>query len=78
MAIPDHVARNFETLGRAAQSGNLGLVECVHPDTGEVHFLLCAVAPNASGIPGIVFARLLDHNPFGTLLPVAGLAERCR
>lgn len=73
MAIPDHVTRNFETLGRAAQSGHLGMIECADPATGEIHFLLCAVAANYSSNPEIVFAELLDRNPFDTLLPVAGM-----
>jgi hypothetical protein len=78
MTIPDHVTRNFETLGRAAQSGNLGMIECADPSTGEIRFLLCAVAPSNGGIPRIVFAELLDRNPFDTLLPVEGLKGRCR
>jgi len=73
MSIPDHVTRNFETLGRAAQSGHLAMIECADPATGEIHFVLCAVAPNGSGIPGIVFAELLDRVPFDGLLPVAGM-----
>jgi hypothetical protein len=64
MAIPEYVARNFKTLGRAAESGNLGMIECADPATGEIHFLLCAVAPDPSGVPAIVFAELLDRNPF--------------
>ena len=71
MTIPDHVTRNFETLGRAAQSGNLGMIECIDPATGDIRFMLCAVTCGTSSVPGIVFAELLDHNPFGTLVPVA-------
>lgn len=78
MTIPDHVERNFETLGRAAQAGNLGMIECADPETGEIHFLLCAVAPNSSGVSRIVFAELLNRNPFDRLLPVAGLPGSCR
>jgi hypothetical protein len=70
MTIPDHVERNFKTLGRAAQSGTLGMIACIDPATGAIRFLLCAVAPSSSGIPGIVFAELLDRDPFDTLPPV--------
>ncbi|MBA2935242.1 hypothetical protein HZF05_14230 [Sphingomonas sp. CGMCC 1.13654] len=73
MTIPDHVSRNFATLGRAAQSGNLGMIECADPATGEIHFLLCAVAATGSGIPRIVFAELLGSNPFDRLLPVVDM-----
>ena len=78
MTIPAHVSHNFETLGRAAQSGNLGMIECADPATGEIHFLLCAVAATGSGIPRIVFAELLDRNPFDGFLPVAGMSGTCR
>ena len=48
MAIPEHVTSNFETLGRAALSGKLGMIECADPATGEIHFLLCVAAPTSS------------------------------
>jgi hypothetical protein len=78
MTIPDHVERNFKTLGRAAQSGTLGMIACIDPATGAIRFLLCAVAPSSSGIPGIVFAELLDRDPFDTLPPVAAMPGSCR
>jgi hypothetical protein len=78
MSIPDYVTHNFETLGRAAQSGNLGIIECADPATGEIHFLLCAVASSLSGIPRIVFAELLDSNPFDRFLPVGTMQAGCR
>jgi hypothetical protein len=43
MAIPDAYRRNFATLLRAAEDGNLALVECSDGATGEPPYVLCAV-----------------------------------
>ena len=35
MSIPDHARANFQTLLRAANSGDLALMECTDVATGE-------------------------------------------
>ena len=41
--IPDHARANFETLLRAAESGDLALMECTDAATGEPRYVICAV-----------------------------------
>ena len=43
MSIPDDARANFNTLLRAAASGDLALVECADTATGEPRYVLCAV-----------------------------------
>ncbi len=43
MAIPDPVRTNFDTLLRAADDGNLALMECLDAATRETRYVLCAV-----------------------------------
>ena len=43
MAIPEGFVRNFRTLLRAAENGDLALMECADAQTGEPRFVLCAV-----------------------------------
>lgn len=35
MSIPDHARASFQTLLRAAESGDLALMECIDIDRGE-------------------------------------------
>lgn len=43
MSISDHARANFQTLLRAANSGDLALMECTDVTTGEPRFVICAV-----------------------------------
>lgn len=80
MAIPDAYRRNFETLLRAAEDGNLALLECTDTATGEPRYVLCAVARDEDTTFVMTpFGHLADDNPFdlyrppdpSTLAPIA-------
>jgi hypothetical protein len=43
MSTPDHARANFQTLLRAAENGDLALMECSDAATGEPRYVLCAV-----------------------------------
>jgi hypothetical protein len=43
MSIPDHARANFNTLLRAAASGDLALVECTDAMTGEPRYVISAI-----------------------------------
>lgn len=69
MAIPDHANANFQTLLRAAQDGNLALVECNDTITGDARYVICAVGRNRRGIVMTPFGHLADGNPHDAYLP---------
>jgi len=61
---------NFETLERASADGRLALVECRDAKTGELVPAVCAIGNAEGGEFQIVpLARMLDGNPFETLVP---------
>lgn len=43
MAIPKHIRANFDTLLRAADNGDLALLECQDAKTKEPRYVLCCV-----------------------------------
>ena len=49
MSIPDHARANFQTLLRAANSGDLALMECTDVATGEPRYVICAVGRDDLG-----------------------------
>ncbi|MGB3830309.1 MAG: DUF6117 family protein [Mesorhizobium sp.] len=70
MAIPDHARTNFNTLLRAADDGNLALVECLDAVTGEHRYVLCAVGrADDGGFIMTPFGHLADGNPYDAYLP---------
>jgi hypothetical protein len=44
MTIPEYARANFNTLLRAAASGDLALLDCADAVTGEPRYFLCAIA----------------------------------
>jgi Family of unknown function (DUF6117) len=68
MPIPDHAKANFATLLRAAEDGNLALMECTEVATGAPRYVICAVGRDGGDY---VFT------PFGHLAP-GDLYEACR
>ena len=50
MSIPDYARANFNTLLRAAASGDLALVECADTTTGEPRYVLCAVGRDGGNL----------------------------
>lgn len=70
MAIPDAYRRNFETLRRAAEAGDLALMECADAVTGEPRYVICAVGRGDKGDYLMTpFGHLHDGNPFEAYLP---------
>ena len=50
MAIPDYARTNFETLLKAAEAGDLALMECTEVASGETRYVLCAVGRDDEGV----------------------------
>lgn len=69
MAIPDTYAKNFLTLLRAAEHGDLALMECTDAQTGEPRYVICAVGREGSDYLFTPFGHLHDGNPFEAYLP---------
>jgi hypothetical protein len=69
MAIPDHLTSNFKTLLRAADDGNLALMECQDAATGEARYVLCAVGRNGDDYVMTPFGHLAEGNPYEAYLP---------
>lgn len=66
MSIPDHARANFQTLLRAAESGDLALIECTEISTGEIRYVICAVGRDGEDYVLTPFGHLADGNPFET------------
>jgi hypothetical protein len=58
--------RNLQTILKAANAGDLGLVECQLVSTGERVAVLCAKTEDSQVVP---FAILLNGNPYELLTP---------
>lgn len=71
MAIPDHLTSNFKTLLRAADDGNLALMECQDAATGEARYVLCAVGRDGDDYVMTPFGHLAEGNPYEAYLPPA-------
>ena len=71
MAIPEPFKRNFETLLRAAEEGDLALLECTDAVTGAPRYVLCAVGREAGAYVMTPFGHLHDGNPFEAYVPPA-------
>ena len=69
MSIPDHARANFETLLRAAEDGNLALMECADARTGETRYVICAVSRDGTEFVFTPLGHLADGNPFDAYLP---------
>lgn len=69
MAIPDHARANFNTLLRAADDGNLALLECADAATGETRYVICAVGRDSEDFVFTPFGHLTPGNPYDAYLP---------
>jgi hypothetical protein len=69
MSIPDHAHANFQTLLRAAENGDLALMECSDALTGETRYVICAVGREGSDFLFTPFGHLADGNPYETYVP---------
>lgn len=69
MAIPAHIRANFETLLRAAQNGDLAVMECKDSGNGAIRYVLCAVGRNEGDYAFTPFGHLAEGNPFEVYVP---------
>jgi hypothetical protein len=70
MSIPDHARANFQTMLRAAEDGNLALMECNDAVTGEVRYVICAVGRReGTDFLFTPFGHLADGNPYDAYVP---------
>lgn len=70
MAIPEAFRRNFETLLRAAGSGDLALLECTDSTTGDPRYVLCAVSRDQDATYVMTpFGHLADGDPYELYRP---------
>ena len=71
MAIPDYARTNFETLVKAAQAGDLALMECTEVESGETRYVLCAVGRDEGAYVMTPFGHLAPGNPYEAYIPPA-------
>ena len=69
MNIPSFARTNFQTLLRAADDGNLALMECVDAQTGSARYVISAVGQDNGDFVFTPFAHLADGNPYEAYLP---------
>ncbi len=72
MAIPEAYIRNFQTMLRAAEQGDLALLECADAVTGAPRYVLCAVSLQGSDYVMTPFGHLHDGNPYEAYVPPGG------
>lgn len=69
MSIPEYARANFQTLLRAATSGDLALMECTEVATGETRYVICAIGRDGDDHVMTPFGHLADGNPFDLYRP---------
>lgn len=69
MSIPAYARHNFQTLLRAADAGNLALMECLDAVTGQPRYVICAVDGDDGDALFTPFGHLADGNPYEAYLP---------
>lgn len=67
--IPDHVRVNFQTLLRAAEHGDLALMECSDAATGKPRYVICAVGRADGDFVFTPFGHLAEGDPYAAYLP---------
>jgi len=75
MSIPDHARTNFNTLLRAAEDGNLALMECADAITGATRYVICAVGRDGGDFVMTPFGHLADGNPYEAYVPPEASGE---
>lgn len=67
--IPDHIRANFQTLMRAAENGDLALMECADAETGAPRYVICAVGCDGGEYLFTPFGHLAEGNPYEAYRP---------
>lgn len=69
MTIPAHIRANFETMLRAAQNGDLAVMECKDSGNGAPRYVICAVGRTEGDYAFTPFGHLDERNPFEAYVP---------
>ncbi len=69
MPILDHAKANFATLLRAAEDGNLALMECADLATGAPRYVICAVGRDGGEYVVTPFGHLAPGDPYEAYQP---------
>lgn len=69
MALHDNDKRNLETIIRAADNGNLALMECVDKKTGEKVSVVCAVHMDGLEYVMTPLAKMFKGDPYKEVDP---------
>jgi hypothetical protein len=74
MAIPEVIKTNFQTLEKAFENGDIGLLECLNRNSGEPAYAICAInilrqADREPEIEMVPFGLMFNHNPYEMLIP---------
>lgn len=68
--IQEGYKENFKTLLKAAENGDLALIECRDAKTGVDVIAICAVFNDNEGMCNTVpLAKMFDGNPYEELIP---------
>ncbi|WEX85800.1 DUF6117 family protein [Sinorhizobium garamanticum] len=76
MSIPDYARANFQTLLRAAEAGDLALMECTDAQTRESRYVICAVGWENGDYLFTPLGHLADGNPYEAYVPPASEPDR--
>ena len=71
MTIQEGYVKNFETLKRATNNGDLALMECTDKATGRPVITVCAVQFVEGEYEIVPLAKMFDGNPYEELDPPA-------
>lgn len=66
---PRSCPHQLHTLLRAAEGGNLALIECADAVTGETRYVICAVGREDGDFVMTPFGHLADGNPYEAYVP---------
>jgi len=69
MALSPGHKHNFELIKRAADAGDLALMDCTDAKTGAPVSVVCAVEVKKGEYTFIPLAKLFDGNPYEEVLP---------
>ena len=72
MAIPEQARANFNTLLRAAENGDLALLECADAATGAPRYVIVAVERLDGSFLVTPFGHLAEADPYDAYIPPEG------
>ena len=65
----EHARANFETLLKAAENGDLALMECADAATGVSRYVIVAVGRDHDDYVFTPFGHLADGDPYEAYIP---------